>query len=114
MRMIILLAALTASACAPDDPDTAQDVDAINAAFVTAVEDAGGEGVVVFAETPRAPPGGYLSADRSNRDAERVHGAQVLRIASNTKTFVAVAALKLVEDGRLSLDAPIRDGLPGP
>jgi D-alanyl-D-alanine carboxypeptidase len=35
-----------------------------------------------------------------------------LRIASNTKTFVAVAALKLVEDGRLELERPIRSDLP--
>ncbi len=30
-----------------------------------------------------------------------------LRIASNTKTYVAAAVLRLVEDGRLELDAPI-------
>jgi len=30
-----------------------------------------------------------------------------LRIASNTKTYVAAAVLRLVEDGRLDLDAPI-------
>jgi D-alanyl-D-alanine carboxypeptidase len=35
-----------------------------------------------------------------------------LRIASNTKTFVAVAALKLVEQGQLDLDAPISQTLP--
>lgn len=32
---------------------------------------------------------------------------QPVRIASNTKTFVAVAILRLVEEGRLDLDAPI-------
>jgi len=32
---------------------------------------------------------------------------QTLRIASNTKTYVAAAILRLVEDGRLDLDAPI-------
>jgi len=35
-----------------------------------------------------------------------------VRIASNTKTFVAVAILRLVEDGRLDLDAPLADLLP--
>jgi len=34
---------------------------------------------------------------------------QTLRIASITKSFVAAAILRLVEDGRLALDAPIED-----
>ena len=40
-----------------------------------------------------------------NRDA-------ILRIYSMTKTIATVAALMLVEDGRLALDAPIADRLP--
>ncbi|WP_169928549.1 serine hydrolase domain-containing protein [Labilithrix luteola] len=36
------------------------------------------------------------------------------RIASVTKTFVAAAVLRLVEDGRLGLDAPIGGLLPAP
>jgi D-alanyl-D-alanine carboxypeptidase len=35
-----------------------------------------------------------------------------VRIASNTKTFVAAAVLRLVEDGRLDLDAPLAEALP--
>jgi D-alanyl-D-alanine carboxypeptidase len=35
-----------------------------------------------------------------------------VRIASNTKTYVAAAALRLWEDGRLELDAPIERYLP--
>jgi D-alanyl-D-alanine carboxypeptidase len=35
-----------------------------------------------------------------------------VRIASNTKSFVAAAALRLVEEGRLSLDDPISEYLP--
>ncbi|WP_433756874.1 serine hydrolase domain-containing protein [Nocardia sp. CA-135398] len=38
--------------------------------------------------------------------------AQV-RIASNTKTFVATVVLQLVGEGRIQLDAPIEDYLPG-
>jgi D-alanyl-D-alanine carboxypeptidase len=34
-------------------------------------------------------------------------GPRTLRIASNTKTFVAAATLRLAEEGRLDLDAPI-------
>jgi len=35
-----------------------------------------------------------------------------VRIASNTKTFVAVAILRLVEQGRIGIDDPIADHLP--
>jgi len=38
--------------------------------------------------------------------------ANPVRIASNTKTFVAAAVLRLVEDGRLDLDAPLSEVLP--
>lgn len=44
-------------------------------------------------------------ADRGTGDSLRVE--QPLRIASNTKTYVAAAILRLVEDGALGLDAPI-------
>jgi D-alanyl-D-alanine carboxypeptidase len=37
---------------------------------------------------------------------------QPVRIASNTKTYVAAAILRLAEDGRLSLDDPIAKRLP--
>ena len=40
--------------------------------------------------------------------------AQTVRIASITKTFVAAATLRLVDEGRLSLDAAIGPLLPGP
>jgi len=43
-----------------------------------------------------------------------VDPAQAVRIASITKTFVDAAALRLVDEGRLSLDAPIGPLLPGP
>ena len=36
-----------------------------------------------------------------------------VRIASNTKTFIAVAILRLMEDGRLGLDDAIADHIPG-
>ena len=36
-----------------------------------------------------------------------------VRVASNTKTFVATVVLQLVEEGRVDLDAPIETYLPG-
>lgn len=44
-------------------------------------------------------------ADRATGDSLRV--GQPLRIASNTKTYVAAAILRLVETGKLRLDEPI-------
>jgi D-alanyl-D-alanine carboxypeptidase len=54
----------------------------------------------------------HVLAPSLNLDATFVSGPNMLptddlRVASNTKTFVAAAALKLVEAGTLKLDAPI-------
>ncbi len=47
------------------------------------------------------------------RDArEALTAAHTFRIASNTKTYVAAAILRLVEEGRLDLDAPLARHLP--
>ncbi len=46
--------------------------------------------------------GGTVDATTTTGDT-----GPTLRIASNTKTFVAAAVLRLVEDGRLDLDAPV-------
>lgn len=44
-------------------------------------------------------------SDRAGGDSLRVE--QPLRVASNTKTYIAAAILRLVETGKLGLDAPI-------
>ena len=49
-------------------------------------------------------------ADPENRSA--MTAARPVRIASNTKTYVAAAVLQLVEDGRLGIDDPIAMHLP--
>jgi hypothetical protein len=49
-------------------------------------------------------------ADREHTRA--IAAANVFRIASNTKTFVAAATMKLVEHGVLALDHPIAHMLP--
>ena len=41
-----------------------------------------------------------------------LHPEQPMRIASNTKTYVAAALLRLVEEGRLALDDPLTKHLP--
>jgi D-alanyl-D-alanine carboxypeptidase len=55
-----------------------------------------------------AAAGGYASVAARNP----LTVGTPFRIASVTKTFVATAVLRLVEDGKVALDAPIRDALP--
>jgi D-alanyl-D-alanine carboxypeptidase len=51
---------------------------------------------------------GFADRDR----IEWISSAHVFRIASNTKTFVSVATMKLVEVGALVLDDPVANVLP--
>jgi D-alanyl-D-alanine carboxypeptidase len=48
-----------------------------------------------------------LGTDRPIRPRDRV------RVASNTKMFVAAVVLQLVEDGEVALDAPVEEYVPG-
>ncbi|MGW0785488.1 serine hydrolase domain-containing protein [Streptomyces sp. NPDC002913] len=55
-----------------------------------------------------------LSAGTGTINANRpIKADEHIRIGSQTKTFTAVVVLQLVEEGRVSLDAPIDDYLPG-
>lgn len=70
-------------------------------------------GVVLELEAPRI--GGSLSLARGVTrfaDGEPLTPAHPLRLASNTKTYVAAAVLRLVEEGRLALDDAIDRHLP--
>jgi D-alanyl-D-alanine carboxypeptidase len=63
-------------------------------------------------------PGRCLSWSGAAGVADKATGAklrpeQPVRIASNTKTYVAAAILRLVEDGKVGIDAPISTYLPG-
>jgi D-alanyl-D-alanine carboxypeptidase len=112
MRWIIgpwvLAAALALSACAPDDRGDA--LARISTAIGESADDFGSAGQVIFVESPRLPMS--LSITRPASGGARFTPDATMRIASNTKTFVAVAALKLVEQGQLDLDAPISQSLP--
>ncbi len=57
---------------------------------------------------------GRASGNITGASVDALDSDMTFRIASNTKTFVAVAALKLVEQGLLELDGPIRGALPAP
>ncbi|MCW5558656.1 MAG: beta-lactamase family protein [Verrucomicrobiae bacterium] len=69
-------------------------------------------GVAIHVEMP--PIGVSWSGAAGLSDVARrtpLKAANPVRIASNTKTFVAVAILRLWEQGRLDLDAPIAEYL---
>ncbi|MGB8984409.1 MAG: serine hydrolase domain-containing protein [Anaerolineales bacterium] len=64
----------------------------------------------------RTPEGKTWSGTSGTTDLARDHLLRrdhVLRVGSVTKTFTAVLILKLVEEGRLSLDDPIEKWFPG-
>jgi D-alanyl-D-alanine carboxypeptidase len=71
-------------------------------------------GVVVHVRCPAAGVDRAFVAGRADRPAAAppLTAAHTFRIASNTKTYVAAAVLRLVEQGRLDLDAPLATVLP--
>jgi D-alanyl-D-alanine carboxypeptidase len=73
---------------------------------------AGAPGAIVYVRTPkRARAGAAGFADLSGHVAMRA--ADRYRIASLTKTFVAVVILQLEAEGRLRIDDPVDRWLPG-
>lgn len=65
-------------------------------------------GVVVHVIAPAAGLDVSIAAGRAARgSAEPLTGQHTFRIASNTKTYVAAAVLRLVEQERLTLDDPL-------
>lgn len=71
-------------------------------------------GVVVRVESPSRDLNWTAAVGLADRDSsEPLTGDHTFRIASNTKTYVAAAVLRLVESGLLSLDDPLGRHLPG-
>jgi len=70
-------------------------------------------GAVVYVEAPALGLAWTGAAGTEARGSTvPLTAAHTFRIASNTKTYVAAAVLRLVEDGRLSLDDPLDRLLP--
>lgn len=95
--------------------DRRQDIGAgLDALLREAVERAGFErGVALHVDSPSAGirwEGAAGLADPAAGEAMTV--SHPVRIASNTKTYVAAAVLRLWEDGRIGLDDPIEGHLP--
>jgi CubicO group peptidase (beta-lactamase class C family) len=69
-----------------------------------------GAGIALVADGEVVWSGGVGMADREAR--RPVDADTLFRVASITKTFVALAVMKLVEEGRLELDARVADIAP--
>ncbi len=95
----------------PAAPDPADDLQALIEKVVA--DDAAVHGAALAVFSPSlglAWEGAAGWADPEN--GTEMTPAHPVRIASNTKTYVAAAILRLVEDGRLDLDDPIAEHLP--
>ncbi|WP_030871025.1 serine hydrolase domain-containing protein [Streptomyces sp. NRRL S-37] len=81
-------------------------------AALKAFQAAAGPGAAVHAGN--ADESWTLSAGTGTVNANRpIKADEHIRIGSQTKTFTAVVVLQLAEEGRVSLDLPIDDYLPG-
>ncbi len=98
---------LALAACAPASADLNGELEAALEQAGTASGDAG---VLIYVEAPGLETA--FSGSRPAADGDPIDPAATMRIASNTKTFLAAAALRLAEQGALDLDAPINDTLP--
>lgn len=106
MRLLAALALILA-ACSPAFGDARG---ALEAALDAADQASGEAGVLVFVDGPGLSQ--PFAGARSAADGIAIDPNATMRIASNTKTFVAAAALRLAEQGALDLDAPISETLP--
>ncbi len=105
-----LVAALAACRPAPSVPPTNDRLATALAALLDSALAAspGLPGAMLRVEAPSLGFVWTKAVGASDRvGANPLRPEQTLRIASNTKTYVAAAILRLVEDGRLTLDAPI-------
>jgi D-alanyl-D-alanine carboxypeptidase len=70
-------------------------------------------GIVVYGIAGDGSASGQAAGIADPRTGRSLTREATFRLASNTKTFAAATALRLTEVGRLTLDAPIADYLPG-
>lgn len=108
-----LLAASIAVASPSEDARSASLAQRLDAVIDTAIEDARIVGAVVLVKH-----GGetvyHRAAGMADREAQRpIQRDSVFRLASVSKPIVTVAALRLVEQGRLGLDDPVTRWIPG-
>ncbi|MFE3588068.1 serine hydrolase domain-containing protein [Streptomyces niveus] len=91
---------------------TAEDDHTATLAALKAFQASAGPGAAIHAGGPGES--WTLSAGTGTINSNRpIRSDEHFRIGSQTKTFTAVVLLQLVDEGKVSLDAPIADYLPG-
>jgi len=116
IRALSLVAAAATAICLPG-PAPAQDVTLIEsrlqAVLDSVVESGVTPGIMMRLDAPSIGLDWSGVAGVADLETGRpLSPRNPVRIASNTKTFVAAAALRLWEDGWLELDDPVADYLP--
>lgn len=113
MRIPLVLAAVAAASTAFAEP--ANDA-ALETRLNAVIDSAISEKRIVGAVVLMAQNGQIVyhrAAGYSDREAEtEMREDAIFRLASVTKPFVTAAAMRLVEEGRLDLDAPVTRWLP--
>ncbi len=121
---IVVAAGVSACTSEPSDPPPAASVaatatslsSAMSAELDTAIQDAmeagSVRGAIVAIKTPQ---GRFVGAHGrpGTEEGLEMDPAMTTRIGSITKTFTVTAVLQLVDEGKLGLDDPIGDYLPG-
>jgi CubicO group peptidase (beta-lactamase class C family) len=116
MRALLPLVLVTA--CGDPCPTGAPPADPTSAAYTRWVTDhldamrVPGAGIALLADGSVVFEGGYGFSDKPR--GERVEPDTAFMLASVSKLFTATAVVRLAEQGRLDLDAPIGDALPWP
>lgn len=72
----------------------------------------GFDGMIVYVDQAGKPPEFYAAGWHDRKNKIPAYPEALFKIASITKLYVAVAAAKLVKDGRLSLDKKLADYFP--
>ncbi|WP_026236045.1 serine hydrolase domain-containing protein [Echinicola pacifica] len=70
------------------------------------------DGIIVYVDQAGKPPASYAAGWHNREDKVPADPQALFKIGSITKLYVAVAVAKLVNEGRLSLDASLADYLP--
>jgi len=108
--LTILIAATVATAAAARDATPIGDLEAVLARFLA--ENPTVPGIVAQVTCPRLGLDWAGAVGTVARDSdEPLTPAHTFRIASNTKTYVSAAVLRLTEQGRLGLDDPLAEHL---
>ncbi len=107
MRNFLVSSSLVLAACGgPKAPDLTQTLQALVDSTVAATPSI--PGLILRVQAPSLGLDWQGAAGVFDRaTGEKLRPEHTMRIASNTKTYIAAATLRLVEDGKVGLDDPI-------